>query len=191
MNPSEESNLPNQAVSDLKKLVHEVFEEYHNVQTKRTEPAYKAELEDERRKREVMEKRLNELVDENRRSKVRAESMERETLIKGELQRLGVAKLDLAFKAVRDEIQRETDGTLQARGSDGPMPLQEFLRKFVDENPELLPARNLGGSGTSTAGRSAQNSPGIDIDSIRPGMSKEELARARKEIARVAGLMID
>ena len=191
MNPNEESNSQGTTVSDLKRMVHEVFEEYHNVQTKRTEPAYKAELEDERRKREVMEKRVNELVEENRRSKVKAESMERETFIKGELQRLGVAKLDLAFKAVRDEIHRETDGSLHARGIDGMVPVQEFLRKFVDENPELLPARNLGGSGTSTTGRSSQNSPGIDIDSIRPGMSKDDLARARKEIARVAGLLID
>lgn len=191
MNSNQESESQNNTVSDLKKLVHEVFDEYHNVQAKRTEPAYKAELEEERRKRESMEKRLNELVEENRRSKAKAETMERETLIKGELQRLGVAKLDLAFKAVKDEIQRESDGTLQARGKEGLMPLQEFLRKFVDENPELLPARNLGGSGTSSTGRNTQSSPGIDLDSIRPGMSKEDLARVRREIARVAGLMID
>jgi hypothetical protein len=191
MNSNQESESQNNTVSDLKKLVHEVFDEYHNVQAKRTEPAYKAELEEERRKRESMEKRLNELVEENRRSKAKAETMERETLIKGELQRLGVAKLDLAFKAVKDEIQRESDGTLQARGKEGLMPVQEFLRKFVDDNPELLPARNLGGSGTSSTGRTSQNSPGIDLDSIRPGMSKEDLARVRREIARVAGLMID
>ncbi|WP_051670045.1 hypothetical protein [Bryobacter aggregatus] len=191
MDSSEESNSQEPTVNDLKKLVHEVFEEYHNVQTKRTEPAYKAELEEERRKRESMEKRLNELVEENRRTKVRAETMERETLIKSELQRLGVAKIDLAFKAVKDEIQRETDGTLHARSSEGPVPVPEFLRKFVDENPELLPARNLGGSGTLTSGRGSQNAPGIDIDSIRPGMNKDDLARVRREIARVAGLLVD
>ncbi len=190
MNPNPESESQNTA-GDLKKLVHEVFEEYHNVQSKRTEPAYKAELEEERRKRESMEKRLNELVDENRRSKARAESMERETVIRNELQRLGVSKVDLAFKAVKDDIHRENDGSLQARGAEGNVSVQEFLRKFVDDNPELLPARNLGGSGTSSAGRGTQSSPGIDLDSIRPGMSKEDLARVRREIARVAGLMID
>ncbi len=190
MNSNPESESQNTA-GDLKKLVHEVFEEYHNVQTKRTEPAYKAELEEERRKRESMEKRLNELVDENRRSKAKAESMERESLIRNELQRLGVAKLDLAFRAVKDDIHRDNDGSLHGRGTDGNVSLQEFLRKFVDENPELLPARNLGGSGTSSGGRGSQSSPGIDLDSIRPGMSKEDLARVRKEIARVAGLMVD
>lgn len=191
MNSNPESESQSNTVGDLKKLVHEVFDEYHNAQSKRTEPAYKAELEEERRKRESMEKRLNELVEENRRSKAKAESMERETVIRSELQRLGVAKLDLAFKAVKDDIHRESDGSLQARSGEGPMPVQEFLRKFVDENPELLPARNLGGSGTTNAGRGSQTSPGIDLDSIRPGMNKEEMARVRREIARVAGLMVD
>jgi hypothetical protein len=191
MNSNQESESQQNHVGDLKKLVHEVFEEYHNAQSKRTEPAYKAELEEERRKRESMEKRLNELVEENRRTRAKAETMERETLIRSELQRLGVAKVDLAFKAVKDDIQRESDGSLLARSAEGPIPVQDFLRKFVDENPELLPARNLGGSGTSGAGRGAQNSPGIDLESIRPGMSKEDMARVRREIARIGGLMVD
>ncbi len=188
-NPESDSQSNPNTLGDLKKLVHEVFEEYHNVQTKRTEPAYKAELEDERRKRESMEKRLNELVEENRRTKAKAETMERETMIRGELQKLGVAKVDLAFKAVKDEIHRDADGSLHARGAEGHLPVQEFLRKFVDENPELLPARNLGGSGTANTGRGSQSSPGIDMNMIRPGMSKEDMARVRREIARLAGLM--
>lgn len=190
MNSNPESESQTSTLTDLKKLVQEVFDEFHNVQTQRNEPAYKAELEDERRKRESMEKRLNELVEENRRTKAKAETMERETHIRTELQRLGVAKVDLAFKAVKDEIHREADGSLLARSAEGPLPVQEFLRKFVDENPELLPARNLGGSGTST-GRNSQSTPGVDLDMIRPGMSKEDLARVRKEIARVAGLLVD
>ncbi len=191
MSSSNEFNSTANSVQDLKKLIHEVFDEYTNVQHKRTEPAYKAELEEERRKRESMEKRLNEVIEENRRAKARAEAMERETVIRTELQRLGVSKIDLAFKAVKDDIQRDSDGSLLARGNEGPVPVADFLRKFVDENPELLPARNLGGSGTTSSNRTAQSSPGIDINSIRPGMSKEDMARARKEIARLAGLMLE
>jgi hypothetical protein len=191
MNSNNDSSFPVTPTPEIKKLIHEVFEEYNTVQQKRTEPAYKAELEEERRKRESMEKRLNEVIEENRRSKARAESMERETVIRTELQRLGVAKLDLAFKAVKDDIQRDSNGSLHAKGAEGPIPVADFLRKFVDDNPELLPARNLGGSGTTSSSRSPQASPGIDINSIRPGMSKEDMARARKEIARLAGLMID
>jgi hypothetical protein len=189
MTSNNENDQHTSKTSELKSLVHEILSEYQTVQAKQNEPAYKAELMEERRKRETMEKRLNELVEETRRAKARAETMERETLIRTELQRLGVAKVDLAFKAVKDEILRETDGSLHARGPEGPVPVQDFLRKFVDENPELLPARNLGGSGTANSGRGTQSSPGFDLDQIRPGMSAEDMARARKEIARLGGLM--
>lgn len=189
MTSNNENDQHTSKASDLKQMVHEILSEYQTVQAKQNEPAYKAELMEERRKRETMEKRLNELVEETRRAKARAETMERETLIRSELQRLGVAKVDLAFKAVKDEILREADGSLQARGPEGPVPVQDFLRKFVDDNPELLPARNLGGSGTANSGRGTQSSPGFDLDQIRPGMSAEDMARARKEIARLGGLM--
>ncbi len=60
MNSTQESNTQTVATSDLKKLVQDVFEEFHSVQSRRTEPAHKAELEDERRKREILEKRLRD-----------------------------------------------------------------------------------------------------------------------------------
>ena len=121
------------------------------------------ELAEERRRREGLEKRVEEA--------------ERGSAIRAELQKLGVAKLDLAYKAVKDEVPR--DG--------GEM--KEFLKQFVGENPELLPARVAGGSGASGGGRgsgSGATSGVVDIDRIRPGMSAEEMDRVRQEIARVA-----
>ena len=120
------------------------------------------ELAEERRRREGLEKRVEEA--------------ERGSAIRAELQKLGVAKLDLAYKAVKDEVPREVG------------EMKEFLEKFVGENPELLPARLAGGSGAS-GGRVAEQEPGtgaVDIDKIRPGMSAEEMDRVRQEIARVA-----
>ena len=65
--------------------------------------------------------------------------------------------------------------------------MKEFLKKFVGENPELLPARVAGGSGASGGARGSGGSTGaVDIDKIRPGMSAEEMDRVRQEIARVA-----
>jgi hypothetical protein len=186
MNSEEDSSSQPKVSGELKKLLQDALEEFHSVQAQRTEPAHKAELQEERRRRELLERKLNELVEENRRTRARAESIERETQIKNEFQRRGVTKLDLAFKAVKDEVQREPDGSLTARGAEGAVPLPEFVKKFLDENPELLPARNLGGSGTAPAGRNQRSLPSIDIDSIRPGMSKEDLARVREHIARVA-----
>ena len=73
----------------------------------KTEPAYKVELVEERKRREQLERRLNELVDENRRSREMAEEMERSASIRAELQRLGVTKVDLAFKAVKEDIHTD------------------------------------------------------------------------------------
>jgi hypothetical protein len=119
------------------------------------------ELAEERRRREGLEKRVEEA--------------ERGSAIRAELQRLGVAKLDLAYRAVKDEVPREAG------------EMKEFLIKFVGENPELLPARLAGGSGASGASRGSGATPApVDIDRIRPGMSADEMDRVRQEIARVA-----
>ncbi len=72
-----------------------------------SEPAYKTELAEERSAREL-EQRVNELV--RRTTASEAEEAERSSAIRAELQRLGVAKVDLAYKAVKDEIHRSEDG---------------------------------------------------------------------------------
>ena len=118
------------------------------------------ELAEERRRRESLEKRVEEA--------------ERGSAIRAELQKLGVAKLELAFKAVKDEVPRDA------------AEMKEFLEKFVGENPELLPARLAGGSGASGGPRVGGGTGAVDIENIRPGMSAEEMDRARQEIARVA-----
>jgi len=143
----------------------------------------KTELGEERRKRESLELRVNELAAENSRSRAAAEEAERSSSIRAELQRLGVAKIDLAYKVVKEDIERGTDGSLKTRGGEG---MQEYLAKFVGENPELLPARLAGGSGATSGQRPTMGSAGVDMDKIRPGMSSEDMDRVRQEIARVA-----
>ena len=63
--------------------------------------------------------------------------------------------------------------------------MRDYLTQFVQENPELLPARITGGSGMGSGPKSAPNVGGLDLDKIRPGMSPEELDKARQEISRV------
>lgn len=175
-----------QSSPDVRTLVRSAIEEFIKAEQTRNEPAYKAELLEERKRRETLERRVNELVDENRKSRQVAEEMERSSVIRGELQKLGVTKVDLAFKAVKDDIARTEDGRITARTTSGEVPLKDYLARFVSENPELLPGRIQGGSGAN-AGHSEPVTPsGIDLDKIRPGMSAEELDRVRKEIARVA-----
>ena len=95
--------------------------------------------------------------------------------------------MDLAYKAIRDEIHRAEDGTLVAQGGGG---IREHVEQFVKENPELLPARLGGGSGAGGGQRSSPGEAPVELEKIRPGMSPEELNRVRQEIARVASLTL-
>ncbi len=172
---------------DIKNLVRAAIEEFVRTEQQKAEPAYQAELQDERKRREGLETRVNQLVEENRRARAAAEETDKNSQIRSELQRLGVAKVDLAFKAVKDEIVRTEDGRLQTKGSDSKS-LQDYLNHFVQENPELLPARIAGGSGAQSATRTPAQSAGsgIELEKIKPGMNKEELDRVRQEISRLA-----
>lgn len=173
------------AAPDMRLLIREAIREFVTSEQSRREPAHKAELIEERRRREQLEHRVNELVQENRRTRAMAEEAERSSAIRSELQRLGVVKIDLAYRAVKDDVYRSDDGSLLARGSGGDMGMREYLESFVRENPELLPARISGGSGVGAPAKRVE-SPGVGIEQIRPGMSAEELTQVRQEIVRVA-----
>jgi hypothetical protein len=172
---------------DVQTIVQQAVDEYMRQDVVRREPAYKTELHEERRRREQLEKRVNELVEENKHSRALAFEAQRSTNIRTELQKLGVTKIDLAYKAVQDGIVRAEDGRLVAHGYNGEQPVAEFLATFVHDNPEFLPARIAGGTGmTGTQKASPRASGGgIDVDKIGPSMSKEELDRVRQEILRV------
>lgn len=178
-------------IEDRKAIIREVIEEFLSREQRKAEPAYKAELLEERKKREALERRLNELVEENRRQRELREQAERSAAIRAELQRLGVAKVDLAFRAVKDDIYRTEDGRLAARGEQGEVGLREYLMRFVQENPEFLPARISGGSGTTESQRGPlAGGCTVELEKIRPGMSREEAERAREEIIRIASQML-
>lgn len=171
---------------DVRTVVRQAIEEFVRAEQQKAEPAYKTELQDERKRREGLEARVNQLIEENRRARAAAEEADKNSQIRTELQKLGVAKVDLAFKAVRDDITRTEDGRLLSKGPE-QKSLQDYLAGFVQENPELLPARIAGGSGAQSPARnSMQSGPGIELDKIKPGMSKEELDRVRQEISKLA-----
>lgn len=183
------SQQPNQSelmtgAEQVRNLIREALEEYFKKEASKAEPAYKNELAEERKRREQLERRVNELIEENARSRQRAEEAERHAAIRAELQRLGVTKVDLAFRVVKDDVRRSEDGQLVAVTDQGLLGLREYLTKFVSENPEFLPARNLGGSGATPPARPAGGL--VDLDRIKPGMSPEELEQVRREIARLA-----
>ena len=185
--PKEDTGVGVEGGTDVRGIVRAAIEEYTRREVSKAEPAYKNELAEERKRREQLERRVNELVQENTRSRQMADEADRSATIRTELQKLGVAKVDLAFKAVKDEIKRSEDGRLVAAGENGTVNLRDYLTQFVSENPEFLPARNLGGSGVMAGQKSSRPaSSTVDLDKIKPGMSPEELERVRQEIARIA-----
>jgi hypothetical protein len=173
--------------NDIQAVVRQAIQEYANAEQAKSEPAHQAELLEERKRREQLERRVNELVEENKRSRQVAEEAERSSAVRAELQRLGVAKIDLAFKAVQDGVVRTPDGRLVARGENGEMAVKDYLSAFVSENPEFLPARIPGGTGmTTTLKAPAAGRQTVELEHIRPGMSADEMQRVREEIVRVA-----
>jgi hypothetical protein len=172
--------------AELRSLIRGVIEEFVHAEQVKAEPAYKAELLDERKRREELEKRVNDLVQENHRSREMAAEADRSSSIRAELQRLGVAKVELAYRAVKDDIERRDDGQLVARSGPVEVSVRDYLTQFVQENPELLPARMTGGSGMGSRPKASTSSGGLDLDKIRPGMSPEELDKVRQEVSRVA-----
>jgi len=121
-----------------------------------------------------MEKRVNDLIADGERTKQAAEETARYTAIQNALREAGVQKVDLAFRAVRDDIRRNDAGDLVSL--DGK-PLGEAVAAFVKSNPEFLPARIAGGSG-ATHGQPGAPASNIDLNDIRPGMTKEQSAAA-------------
>ena len=96
---------------------------------------------------------MNELVEENRRSRQVAEEAERSTNIRAELQKLGVAKVDLAYRAVQNDIFRGEDGRLLARPVRARPRQANICGSLSPDNPEFLPARIVGGSGVTNTHR--------------------------------------
>jgi len=172
---------------DVQAIVRQALNEFVSREQSKSEPAHKAELQEERKRREQLERRVNELVEENKRSRRVAEEAERGSAVRAELQRLGVVKLDLAFKAVQDAVVRAEDGRLVAKTDSGEASVRDYLAAFVAENPEFLPARIAGGSGLSATQKAPVASrQTVDLERIRPGMDAEEMRRVREEIVRVA-----
>lgn len=172
--------------ADLRGAIREALTEF----LREREAGVAEELAEERRRREQLEERMSELAEESRRHRAAAEEAERSAAIRRELERLGVAKVELAYRAVRGEIRRDENGTLVAEEGGVRRSLKEYLAEFVAANPELRPARMTGGTGTYGGsldpGAAEHRREELDLERIKPGMSSEELERIRQEIARVA-----
>ena len=180
------SQLTAEEGADLEDMVRRAIGEYKRQSAEREEPVLKNKLGEERRRREGLERKLNEAQEENRRASRRSDQVNRHSQIRSVLQELGVRKVDLAFKLVKDDVFRAEDGELYANVEGKQVPYDDYLTSFVSENPEFLPPRIAGGAGAA-AGTEDRLGPGFDLNRIRPGMSREDAAEAWREVARLTG----
>jgi hypothetical protein len=151
------------------------------------EPGFEDELARERRRREELERQVRELSAENERRRDAADKADRLNRIREGLQQRGVKKANLALRLIADEVERDEDGGLVAEWEGRTLPLDEYLNRFVAENPEFLPPRIAGGSGAPPREGRERTRSGFDLEAIRPGMSPEEARQAWKEVARLMG----
>jgi len=149
--------------------------------------SYKEELEAERRRREELESRMRELIEETKRTRREAEESERLGRIREGLQERGVRKVGLALRLMKDDVKREADGTLSGELDGERAPIDEYMNRFLAENPEFLPPRIAGGAGATGKTAGELSLSGVDLESIRPGMSAEDAKRAWQEVARLMG----
>ena len=180
------SQLTAEEGADLEDMVRRAIGEYMRQSAEREEPVLKNKLGEERRRREGLERKLNEAQEENRRASRRSDQVNRHSQIRSVLQELGVRKVDLAFKLVKDDVFRAEDGELYANVEGKQVPYDDYLTSFVSENPEFLPPRIAGGAGAA-AGTEDRLGPGFDLNRIRPGMSREDAVEAWREVARLTG----
>ena len=67
--------------TDVQAIVKQAIHEFLQEQQAKSEPAYKTELVEERKRREQLERRLNEVEEESKRSRQAAEQAERGCLL--------------------------------------------------------------------------------------------------------------
>jgi hypothetical protein len=108
---------------------------------------------------------------------------EREMFLKDELRALGVRNVDLAFRAVRDDIGQSDSKEWVATIEGQSVPAVQFLKQFVSRNPELMPARMISGGGTPS--RMEEYRGECDLDQIRPGMDPATMRRAREAVVKI------
>ena len=144
-------------------------------------------LEEERRRRAELERQVRDLGEESRQLRRQAEESERRARLREGLKERGVRKTQLAMRLIEPDVRRSDDGELFGEWEGSRVPLEDYLNRFVRENPEFLPPRIPGGSGATGGGASELTRSGFDLDAIRPGMSAAEHRQAWNEVARLVG----
>lgn len=154
----------------------------------KVDPKVIAQLENERKARERLEKQVNDLLGENKKTKEEAELKERLAEIKSAMSKFSFANegtRDMAFEYFAGKIKRGEDGALVAPGKDGEVPYDHFIKGHLESNPNLLAAKQSGGGG-ATGGEPYRGSK-FDASVIKPGMTSDQRKAAAAALLQARG----
>jgi hypothetical protein len=118
--------------------------------------------------------------------KAEASRLRKEQYLRQTFSALGVENLDLAVKAVHEDIVEDGDRQWVTKTAGGAVPAQQYLTEFLKKNRELLPARRLQGAGMPAS--RMESGGGVDLEEIRPGMDPATLKKVRDAIGRAMGV---
>ena len=159
--------------------------------SKSLDPQVAAKLKDQEKTIGTLQKAVEELTRKNQDSERKADEADRNSQLTGALS--GYSWLDdaaraFAFDSFAPRVKRTEDGTLVI----GELPLKKAIEDQMGTRALqglLAPKQGAGGAGAGNSGGSpAAGGSSITLDSIKPGMTKEQteatLAELRKHIQR-------
>ena len=141
---------------NVRAIVREAIEEFVKKEQSKTEPAYKAELVEERKRREQLERRLNELVEENKRSRQQAEEAERSGDGAGGVAAHGRGEGGRGVQGGQGRHRTAPRTAGWWRGaSGGEVSLREYSAHFREREPGIPAGAHLRGSGSGIGAQAA------------------------------------
>ena len=143
-------------------------------------PVLKAQLDTQAKIIDKLNKRLSDTEEREKAAASRAEETERNSAIRAELSKYPILPeaVDEAFDLFRSRVKRSEDGTLVVGDTTAEAHIKSALEGKL---AGLLRPADKGGAGSSAGQRTGK----LDLNEIKPGMSKETEAQALAEIARL------
>ena len=109
----EDERIPT-AETELRSVIRSVIDEFMRAEQVRTEPTYKTELVEERRRREQLEQRVNELAENKRNKRSRRRPRNRRQCGRNTTARCCESRSGFSRSAGRDPQERRTAGSARA-----------------------------------------------------------------------------
>ena len=169
---------------DIRSMMQAVIEEFVKAEQIKAEPAYKAELVEERKRRESLEQRVNELVAENERIASEGGGSGAERGDPGGAAEAGGGEDRPGVQG--GEGRDSARGGRAAAGARTDRSCGIIWRSSWARIRSCCRRGWREGRARAAGQRSVAEAGAVDLDKIRPGMSAEERERVRQEIARVA-----